>query len=396
MNKDVINTEISSTHDRQFANSTSAVEDESRELVDMHQTILAASSDGIAVVGDNARFIEVNAAFGRIFGVDPQQVVGMDCRELLGCAQDCLHEPCRDLCMVGIALEQQHALPYVELDLEIKGTSRSVGVSITPVSASGRLLVMVQDVTAMRDATRMKAKFLSMVTHELRSPLNTIHGYLDLALAGVAGELNEQQREFVQRARAGSEHLYALVEDLLLVSRADAGQLRLKREETSLQEIITDAVEELQCTASDNGITITVDVDTDFPLVYVDALRMQQVLRNLISNAVRFTASGGSITIAARSSGDAANSPQADKWVEIWVRDTGCGIAPEYQQRIFERFYQGPGGGRGQGLGLTVAKMIVELHGGQVVVESTLGQGSTFSCRLPYHSPCPIALLPSI
>lgn len=240
----------------------------------------------------------------------------------------------------------------------------------------------------LREAAGVKAKFLSLMSHELRAPLNSINGYLDLALTGAAGELNEQQREFMQRARAGSEQLYALIEDLLFISRADAGQLHLNCEEISLKEIITDAVEQLEITAVDNDIAITVDVAEDVPPVWVDSVRMQQVLRNLISNALRFTSAGGSISVTASRMGADTPAPGSkDEMVEIAVRDTGCGIAAEYQQRIFERFYQVPrsSGGRasGQGLGLAVVKMIVELHGGRVTIESTPGAGSMFSFTLP-------------
>jgi signal transduction histidine kinase len=235
----------------------------------------------------------------------------------------------------------------------------------------------------LRDAIRVKAKFLSMVTHELRSPLNSINGYLDLVLTGVGGELNQQQQEFLQRARAGSEHLYALLEDLLLISRSDAGQLHLNHEEISLEEIVTSALEELEITAADNEITINVDIDDDIPPLWADSVRLQQVLRNLISNALRFTSTGGNITISAHYRDDNASA----EYIEISVCDTGCGIAAEYQQLIFERFYQvpRPNGGRagGQGLGLAVVKLIIELYGGRVAVESTPGQGSTFSFTLP-------------
>src|SRR6266849_4137089 len=153
----------------------------------------------------------------------------------------------------------------------------------------------------LRDASQVKAKFLSMVTHELRAPLNTINGYLDLALTGAAGELNEQQREFMQRARSGSEHLYALIEDLLLISRADAGQLRLNRDLIRLPEVVTNAIEELDLIAKDNDISIKkIEIASDFPQIYADAVRIQQVVRNLINNALRFTPPGGSVTISAR------------------------------------------------------------------------------------------------
>lgn len=275
---------------------------------------------------------------------------------------------------------------------------------------------------ARREATRVKANFLSMITHELRSPLNAINGYLDLILAGIAGELNEQQREFVQRARAGSEHLFSLIENLLLLSRADAGQLRLNRDMSSLPAIVANAIEELELVARDSGVTTKVEIASDFPPIYADVARMQQVVRNLLSNALRFTPPGGSVTISAhlinkvgatseaceayrnsfapvvsnemdakpRAPVSAAESTQTgedQQRVEVQVRDTGYGIAPEHQQRIFERFYQVPlvntGRSSGQGLGLAIVKIIVELHGGQVTVESKPGEGSVFKFTLP-------------
>lgn len=249
--------------------------------------------------------------------------------------------------------------------------------------------------TEIEEIERLKARFISMITHELRSPINTINGYLDLALEGIGGELNPQQREFVQRARAGSEHLYALIEDLLLISRANAGQLRLNCELIRLPEIIDQAVEELELVAMDNEVTIRIEIAGNFPQIYADAIRMHHVMRNLLSNAIRFTPKGGDIVISARinntpvetASTHTAATNIDQQYVEIDIRDTGCGIAPEYQERIFEGFYQIPidhsGRAGGQGLGLTVAKMILELHGGRISVESIPGKGSNFMLMLP-------------
>lgn len=235
----------------------------------------------------------------------------------------------------------------------------------------------------VRDASRVKTKFLSLVSHELRAPLNTINGYLDLLLDGIAGEINEQQQEFLRRARSSSEHLYALLEDLLLAARADAGQLRLQLAPVSLRTLVAAALEELEVTALDNEVALTVDLPADLPDLLVDGVRLQQVLRNVLNNALHFTPAGGRITVSARvlAARDGARS-----LVEVRVSDTGVGIAPEYHQRIFERFFQVPpsAGGRtgGQGLGLAIVKMIVELHGGQVRVESTPGAGSIFILTL--------------
>ena len=370
-------------------------------LQEQLNTILAASSDGIALVDAKSRFIEVNAAFANIFGVNLDQLVGTDCLPLFQIQDKNSHESdtSRNAFTIQQALEQHQPLPYLELDLKIKGLPHTVGLTITPLTSTPPAqqllsLIVVHDVTALRDTARLKANFLSMVTHELRSPLNAIHGYLDLALTGMGGDLNEQQREFVQRARSSSEYLYALIEDILLISRADSDQIRLNRALMSLQEIVDNAVEELELMAIDHKIAINVEVPQDFPPIYADPVRMQQVLRNLINNALRFTPSGGNVTIAASitnlSSSDKLGSLPAAKnarLLKLDVIDTGYGIAQEHQQRIFERFYQVPqatsGRSSGMGLGLAIVKMIVELHGGQVSVASSPQQGSTFTCLLP-------------
>lgn len=351
-----------------------------------------ASSDGIALLGPDTCFIEANPAFGQIFGIDPRHIAGMKCLEVFKCEGESGYEApdeSEPLLAIQRALQEISMLPYREIDLSIKGVSRSIGLSVTPVLLANcpACMMMARDMTAIRDLMRMKANFLSMITHELRSPINAINGYLDLALTGIAGDLNEQQHEFVRRARGGSEHLYALVEDLLLVSRADSGQLRLNRSITGLPELIANSIEEMELTASDNGVTIASIIASDFPRVYADGTRIQQVLRNLISNALHFTPSGGSVTISASVIEDTTPDGETRQSFAIQVRDTGSGIAPEYQQRIFERFYQIPldhaGRTSGQGLGLAIVKMIVELHSGQVHVESNPGEGSTFTFTIP-------------
>jgi PAS domain S-box-containing protein len=381
---------------------TETTQNQPATLQEQLHIILAASSDGIALIDANSHIIEVNNTFSEIFGIDPSLLIGMDYINLLyhnnNNPRAAQHSSDHSFTIQQL-LQQRQALPNLEIDLNIKGQPRSIDLSITPLATASQplSLLIVRDITAIRDTARLKSNFLSMITHELRSPLNSIHGYLDLALTGMGGDLNEQQREFVQRARSSSEHLYALIEDLLLISRADSGQARLTRALVSLQEIVANAIEELELTATDNAIAIIVDVPHDFPPIYVDAVRMQQVLRNLISNALRFTSSGGTVTISATSTDQPGNdrsdpllSSEEGKLLKLEVRDTGPGIAPEQQQLIFERFYQvpqpTPGRTNGLGLGLAIVKMIVELHGGHVSVTSTQEQpqhGSTFTCLLP-------------
>jgi signal transduction histidine kinase len=242
----------------------------------------------------------------------------------------------------------------------------------------------LQQKSGSQKSQHMQAGFLSKVAHELRSPINTINGYLDLALEGVAGDLNEQQNEFIRRARSGSEHLYALLEDLLLVARADSGQLQLNQAILHLADVIEDAVEEMELTASDNGIAVGVEIAPGLPRLYGDAIRLQQVIRNLLSNALRFTPAGGHVTISARLSEQTSADEEGGK-IELVVSDTGAGIEPDRLPHIFDRFVQAVPGNRGRngGHGLAIVKMVVELHGGTVTVKSVPGEGSTFVCTLP-------------
>jgi PAS domain S-box-containing protein len=356
------------------------------------RAILSSSSDGIALLDEHTCIIETNEAFGRIFEIESAELVGMECLELLGSHEENGRECDGDHCKIRSALQHMQALPSAEIELQRQESSRSISVSVTPVATAHQpvCLLIARDVTAIRDASRMKAKFLSMIAHELRSPLNAINGYLDLTLEGLAGDLNGQQREFLQRARAGSEHLYALVEDLLLVTRADAGQLKLSREIIRLQDVIVDGVEEMELTARDAGVTIKVDIGKDFPRLWADAGRMRQVLRNLLSNALRFTPKEGQVSVIAEVAWQVAegeSDEDALPIVKLRVKDSGSGIAAEHHERIFERFYQVHDGhsnrASGQGLGLAIVRMIVELHGGNVEVESAPGEGSTFTCTLP-------------
>jgi PAS domain S-box-containing protein len=360
----------------------------------LYRTILASSLDGLAIVAQNTCFVEVNAAFGSLFDKEPGQIAGMKCAELFVRENAQGQRPCADVNRITKALQARQALAYSELECNFNGPARTIGLSVTPVADSdeGLSLIIARDVTAARAIKQSQASFLSLITHELRSPLNTIHGYLDLALMGLAGELNEQQRDFVERARSSSEHLYALLEDLLFISRADAAQVRLNRDVTDLNELITGALEELEVTISDHAVTLDIAVPADLPPLYVDAVRMQQVLRNLISNALRQTPSGGQVTISAsitapeQSAGDEGADSAAcetQKCLKLQVSDSGSGLAAEVLQHVFERFYPPSDRSSSQGLGLAIVKMIVELHGGQVTAASAPGQGSTFTCSLP-------------
>ncbi len=355
--------------------------------------IFAGSSDGIALIDQNQRIVDANQAFYAIQHHAPGE--NLLCRQVLHCDHPEGHTLCRAGCMVLAALQYRRVVPIAEIEftppgenrpskaLNMQRQKRQVALSITPVLADRgyQALVIARDTTPMREMDRMKANFISMVTHELRTPLNAINGYLDLALEGVAGELNERLHEFVRRARSSSEHLTSLVDDLLLISRADAGQFRLNLGQAHLGAIVKGAMEEVELQALDAKVKLSVRLPPDLPPFSGDEGRLKQVVRNLLTNAVKFTPEGGQVMISGEVRGNQ---------LEISVRDSGRGIPPEHLPRIFERFYQvarGQGSRGGQGLGLAIVKTIVERHHGSIAVESIPGEGSTFTVRLPLSLP---------
>ncbi|MCS6846884.1 MAG: ATP-binding protein [Anaerolineae bacterium] len=257
------------------------------------------------------------------------------------------------------------------------------------------------------DARRSKQQFAANISHELRTPLNLIIGFSEVLLhapstykvrnipAGMLSDINIIHRN--------AKHLLNLVNDILDLSQIDVNHMTIVREPVQLRDFIESALEDFRQLIRERGLTLTLEIDPDLPVVYADQTRIRQVLLNLVANALRFTQRGG-ITIRAElhephreRAGDSphptnASSPE----VVISVADTGIGIAPQDLQRIFEPFTQLAGtSGRpqgGTGLGLTISKEFVELHGGRMWVTSRVGVGSTFSFSLPLHLPAPEAM----
>jgi signal transduction histidine kinase/GAF domain-containing protein len=369
------------------------------------QAVFAAGSDGIAIVDAALTIRQANEAFARLVGLPPNQLVGKTCCVVLrqGGGQCGL---CRGQnCMVSSSLESDNALPHVECQFQVPQqatqsasssgeprqrsrtsqpmlpaeAARYVDMSVTPVHGpQGRHALLIgRDITAERQMDLMKASFLSMVSHELRSPLHTINSHLDALLQGIAGPVSPEQHEFMRRARAGGERLNAMVDDVLLMSRRDVGEFHLNRELLRLDTVIAEAREEVEFMAFEADIKLTYQVPPGLPVIEGDDPRLRQVLRNLLNNAIKFTPRGGTVQLSAA---------YDENWVRLSVSDTGAGIAPEHHSRIFDRFYQVPTNdrhSRGQGLGLAIVRIIVEGHGGHVEVSSTPGHGSTFTFWLP-------------
>ena len=250
---------------------------------------------------------------------------------------------------------------------------------------NARLFREIEDKSRQIEAAnRHKSEFLANMSHELRTPLNAIIGFSEVLGERMFGELNEKQAEYTEDILSSGRHLLSLINEILDLSKVEAGRMELELATFDLPLAIDNARTFVRERATKHGINLDVTVDERLGDFVGDERKIKQVLLNLLSNAVKFTPEGGRIGIKAR---------QADGSVEISVSDTGIGIAPEDQPKIFEEFRQVGSDYahkvEGTGLGLTLAKKFVELHGGKIWVESEVGKGSTFSFTLPERSSPP-------
>jgi GAF domain-containing protein len=250
---------------------------------------------------------------------------------------------------------------------------------------NARLFREIEDKSRQIEAAnRHKSEFLANMSHELRTPLNAIIGFSEVLGERMFGELNEKQAEYTEDILSSGRHLLSLINEILDLSKVEAGRMELEVATFDLPLAIDNARTFVRERATKHGINLDVTVDERLGDFVGDERKIKQILLNLLSNAVKFTPEGGRIGINAR---------QVDGSVEISVSDTGIGIAPEDQPKIFEEFRQVGGDyahkREGTGLGLTLAKKFVELHGGKIWVESQVGKGSTFSFTLPERSSPP-------
>ncbi len=235
-------------------------------------------------------------------------------------------------------------------------------------------------------ATRAKSAFLATMSHELRTPMNAVIGFSELLQDGVAGELNEKQERYVGNIASSGRHLLELINDILDLSKVEAEKVELDLEEIDPVPVLRNLLEIVRSIAREKGLALELDLQGELPPIVVDEGRLKQVLYNLLSNAIKFTEEGGRVELGAR----VVEKPDGSS-LRIWVRDTGIGVAEEDRARIFEEFEQVDSSyGRreqGTGLGLTLTSMLVGLHGGEVSLESEVGEGSTFTVELPVKGP---------
>ena len=366
--------------------------DESLREIQQQQDVLRAVMDsvpvGIILVGLDGTVQLTNQPMDDLLNTDASRLIGLDPDAVTALLltdttnQPALinemgaHTPNSDLASVTI-----YEVP--------SPVHRIFEVHAAPVIAEsgnrlGRIFT-VRDVTREREVDRMKTEFVSMVAHELRTPLTSIKGFVDLLRDGDAGELTDEQLEFLTIVATNTDRLVAMINDLLDISRIESGKVELVRTQVDLGQSIRNVATTLRPQIEAKHQRLTLDLPDNL-VVSADADRVAQILTNLLSNASKFTPPDHDITIVAEPLPDA---------VRVDVTDTGIGLSRADQAKLFSRFYRSTNQAarqtEGTGLGLAITRSLVELHGGTISVRSAPGRGSTFSFTLPREAPSPFA-----
>lgn len=338
--------------------------------------VLESVTDGIALLDHDHTLIKANPTFAEVFGTTVHEAEG---RHFLDVAGDLrLFEHLRKTTETGKPPQMSDEEATLGM---VRGTEkRYYHTVITPINSErgkrNGLVLLLQDVTHLKQLDRLKSRFVMTASHELRTPLTSMVMSLDLLVEGALEKLSDEERELVLAAKEEAVRLKALVNNLLDLSKIESGRMEFQAETVSVGTLAEKAVSVVKAQADEKRIELMNGIGGELPEVRVDENKTLWVLTNLLGNAVRYTQEGGHVHLRAEKAGD---------FVHVTVQDDGPGIPREYQSRIFEKFVQVDRGGApgGSGLGLAISKEVVKAQGGTIWVESTEGEGSTFTFTLP-------------
>ncbi len=342
------------------------ISDKKQEL----ETILAGIGDGVLVVDADLRVVLMNPVATHIFNLPAPPPDGAMLPETIR------QNPLYDL--LKTIREAPHGSRVQEVELAPRGgdTLRTYQALATPLLVEGELqgiATVLRDITTQKELERMKSNFLSVVSHELRTPLHAIKGFVNIILMGKTGPVTEIQRDFLETVQEQTNNLQRLIDDLLEFSRLESGRSTIRLQPVDIPVVVEAVLDKLALAADSAQVTLINRTPEDIPSILADPWRLEQVVTNLVDNAIKFTPAQGQVVVTAQDVGD---------YIQVSVSDTGIGIPRDQQERIFDRFYQVDSGAnrqyKGTGLGLTICRHIVEHHRGRIWVESEPGQGATF------------------
>ncbi len=342
------------------------------------ETILASMGEGIIVTDFDYNILLANTTAETLLGVQRQDLIGKDGDLILPLKKNEL-EP-----ILESASVIKPSPPLVR-----KFKNKVLSILVNPIrDESGQTfgaVSLLRDITEQAAVEEMKTEFISIVSHELRTPLTPIKGYIDLILEGDAGEITKEQANYLNIVQSNTDRLVALVNDLLDISRIEAGKIDVEIKPVDTDEVIHEVVSFHRKQIESQGLQVFVNLPAKLPLVKADRGRLTQVLSNLITNAYKYTPAGGTINVSAFPDGE---------FLEVIVSDTGLGVSKEDQKKLFTKFFRvdspATREASGTGLGLAIVKSIVEKHEGEIWVKSALGKGSAFHFTLPLVEPLPV------
>jgi len=345
----------------------------------IYAAALNGTSDGVIVFAHKGRTLITNPMAARILGIPEPELRQQTFSTVVSA-------------ILGVSMQEADAIadevattgePYTA-EAERKDTGHTYAVTINTVASEIAgplaLVVTLADVTHFKEMARMKDDLISITTHELRSPLTSIRGFAEILLED-ADETGEQ-REFLEAIHRQSLRLGDIVNDFLDLSRLESGREVLEREPADIEPVIKRVVTDLEPVADEKSIQVTYNVADDVPKAPLDVSKIEQVLTNLVANAIKYSPNEASVEVT---------TSVEDSHLVLRVADTGYGIAKPDIEHVFEKFYRAHDErtteSRGTGLGLSLVKAIIEAHGGTVEVESEVDVGSTFTCRIPLTEP---------
>ncbi|MDO8725311.1 MAG: PAS domain S-box protein [Candidatus Methanoperedens sp.] len=362
-----------------------------KESEERHRNLVNFSPFGIAIHSEG-KIIYMNAAGANILGsTSPDKFIG---KKILDIVRPDYHVIARE--RIHMQEMGKVALPLEEVFVRVDGTFVDVEITAIPFAYNGKKAMygVFKDITErkrneemliknirLEEADKVKSDFIASMSHELRTPLNSSIGFSELLKMGSVGELNEKQERYVDNILASNQFLLTLINDILDLSKIEAGKIELVIEKMSVPVTIKETLSLIKEKASKNNVLLKTEFDPELEFIIADKQRFKQVLFNLLSNAVKFTPKDGTVTIRTKKEGNMAH---------ISVSDTGIGIREENIGKLFQKFEQlEPGISKqfgGTGLGLAITKQLVELHGGAITAESKFGEGSTFTFTLPIEA----------
>jgi PAS domain S-box-containing protein len=357
-----------------------------QESEEKFRTIFDKANDGIYLIDLHGRFIDVNAMACKQTGYSRDELLQMTYKDM-GFPEIDYKKQVKELYKKGYTSFESASI--------LKDGSTAYGQIRSQIIQYGgktAILSIARDITERKkaeeaileakieaeSANRAKSEFLANMSHELRTPLNSIIGFSDILDGENFGTLNETQKHYLSNIHKSGKYLLEIINDILDISKIEAKEMKLYIEQFAVSDVIKDVQSLMIPLAAKKNINFVCDIDIEKPTIKADMIKFKQILYNLVNNAIKFTDQGGSVTIGGKISED---------FVHISVKDSGIGISPEDQDKLFNPFFQADSSITreygGTGLGLAIVKKFVEMHGGEVWVESELGKGSTFGFSIP-------------